>query len=78
MISTMPVRYIYKGNIVVAGDLTQIPRKGDFIEIQSWDMIFKVDAVMFKTLLDNHVVAMIYLTDVSVETEKQLRNYKGS
>lgn len=78
MIGTMPVRYIYKGNIVVEGKLTQIPRKGDFIKIQYWDMIFNVDAVMFETLLDNHVVAMIYLTDVSVETEKQLRNYKGS
>lgn len=78
MIGTMPVRYIYKGNIIVTGNTTQVPREKDYIEIQQWDMIFKVDAVMFKTLLDGSVGALVYLTDVPIETERKLRNYKGS
>lgn len=72
---TMTVRYVYKGSIIGAGTLSQIPRTGDFIELQAANTILIVEAVMFQVLLDASVVAMIYVKDVMSETEKKLRNY---
>ena len=74
---TIPVTYIYNGNFIGTGNLIQIPREGDFFEVQSWNEILKVEAVMFKVLLDHSIGVTIYLKDIMSETETFLRNHKG-
>ena len=71
----MQIRYIYKGRIIGSGHLQNIPIEGNFVEFQEIGRIFKVTDVMFKTLLTNDVAVMIYLCDITPETERRLRNY---
>lgn len=72
----MTVRYVYKGTIIAGGNLQAIPKEGNFVEFQSINEIFRVNAVMFKALSNGDIVVMIYLCDVMENTEKMLRNYK--
>lgn len=72
----MIVTYVYKDTIIGGGNLQIIPREGDFFEIKAFRTIYKVEAVMFKTILSGDVVAIIYLRDIMPETERKLRNYK--
>lgn len=74
----MPIKYIYKKQVVGIGTLMQIPRVGDFIEIEFGLAIFKVEAIMFRTLINHSVEVMIYLADIMSETEQKLRDYKES
>jgi hypothetical protein len=71
----MKVRYIYDGHIVGSGYLQVIPIEGNFVEFQEIGKIYRVTSVMFKTLLSGDVAAMIYLCDITPETEHRLRNY---
>lgn len=71
----IPVRYVYKGQMIGSGHMTVIPRTGDFYEHQPSGMIFRVEAVMFKTVMSGDTGVIIYLTDVTAETESKLRVY---
>ena len=71
----MKVRYIYNGQIVGGGYLTHIPIEGNFVEFQEIGKIYRITSVMFKTLLNGDVAVMIYLGDITPETEHRLRNY---
>lgn len=72
----MTAIYIYNGRVIARGNLQIIPHEGNFIEFQAEGLIFKVNAVMFKTVLNGEVGVIIYLIDVMGATERYLRDYK--
>ena len=72
----MTARYVYKNTIIGGGNLQVIPQEGNFVEIQAWHQIYRVEAVMFKVTLSGDMGVMIYLCDIMENTEKMLRNYK--
>ena len=69
----MPVKFVYKGRVCGGGNCNQLPRAGDFYSTNG--CIFKIEAVMFCQGVStfNNISAVIYLTDVTLETEKKLK-----
>ena len=72
----MNVRYVYKGLIIANGKMPTLPQEGNFLEIQEIQKIFIVTNVMYTVLLSNNIGAIIYLSDITSEKERMLRNYK--
>lgn len=67
----MPVKFVYKGNLIGNGNMHNPPHTGDFFKANG--DIYRIEAVMFSNGPDGNMFAVLYLVDVMPATEEKLK-----